>query len=951
MYTSSQSFAPMSRLMWKEYRAQRALWLAVCAFGVVPQVLFRLTLRHPADHVFAIWMMVLVMPIMFVIGSMAILFAGEREDRTDDWLRQMSVSPLWLLLAKWSFCVTATVALMAGLTMSALALAWDVPRFGDEALPAEAVARTAWMFAGLLLWGALGSLLSRRVVTAVPAMGLWWVLTLVVPVVWLPWMFGITYVHPWHERVQQILIATAFVGVGIADAWLGWRWCHGRHVDARVFDDGYAAFSQWLNRVWGRIPVRSRIPAGIEFDNAWRREWQRLIWQERHRESYQRKLLYLGCLISLLLARTSMFSGDLLSGVMPLVVLFPMTLAILGFRYDGEGQPLRFLANRGVSPHAIWLAKHVVWFPRAIWMPLTVWIVACVVQAVAPRVGFAGQNELLRVSAAAWEHLDVVLWYIALSYGCGHLAALCLRRVILGVVAAVALNLLAAAWMGLNMAFQVPIWWSVGGATVWVYGLSWWLAPYALSDRRELIQPWRLAAATLAPPLMLVTAFGLWRAFEIPGFQRSPDAVVYEAQVETGIQAARNAENAVLLRFESEINGSTSLRAIEQSDELKALNPDQRKLAARDLFWKLNEAKVDQIAELANHHHLHLGFGRQAVVGEWLLRDAGRLRTDEGRLDEALANYCAALRLAGMIDPADRGQAAELQLHILQQIVEWGNHPNQTAESLNAAAYRVYTELQAFPTMRESLCAQFARDRADLDDVFANGVNYEVPKDQRGLTVADILRLLPWERARAYRLLEQRLIDRDIKASDIAELLNRPGVDLSRVMELDNAPKRPNSLPEILLSNRAEPAGSLQRAMIEREVEVRETVLALLLLAWKKEHQEWPESLEQLLARNATAQRFPVSIAIDPWSGQYFEYHGNLRLVNDSTQTVELLATAGEDDVRSVPYRTAASGTIVASTSWRGEKRDPSLDNRLKLFLKAGRLELSPQPGLVTAGP
>jgi hypothetical protein len=49
MYTSSQSFAPMSRLMWKEYRAQRALWLAVCAFGVVPQVLFRLTLRHPAD--------------------------------------------------------------------------------------------------------------------------------------------------------------------------------------------------------------------------------------------------------------------------------------------------------------------------------------------------------------------------------------------------------------------------------------------------------------------------------------------------------------------------------------------------------------------------------------------------------------------------------------------------------------------------------------------------------------------------------------------------------------------------------------------------------------------------------------------------------------------------------------------------------------------------------------
>ena len=48
MNSSSQSFAPVSRLLWKEYRVQRAFWLAMLLFGMVPQFLIRMIL--PADQ-------------------------------------------------------------------------------------------------------------------------------------------------------------------------------------------------------------------------------------------------------------------------------------------------------------------------------------------------------------------------------------------------------------------------------------------------------------------------------------------------------------------------------------------------------------------------------------------------------------------------------------------------------------------------------------------------------------------------------------------------------------------------------------------------------------------------------------------------------------------------------------------------------------------------------------
>src|SRR5882757_7925359 len=97
----SDAVAPLSRLLWKEYRAQRSLWLAMLVLGVVPQILLRLTIGEAAPRVGLVWITVGVLPFLFVIGSTAILFAGEREERTVDWLLNLAAPPQWTLLAKW----------------------------------------------------------------------------------------------------------------------------------------------------------------------------------------------------------------------------------------------------------------------------------------------------------------------------------------------------------------------------------------------------------------------------------------------------------------------------------------------------------------------------------------------------------------------------------------------------------------------------------------------------------------------------------------------------------------------------------------------------------------------------------------------------------------------------------------------------------------------------------
>ena len=218
----------------------------------------------------------------------------------------------------------------------------------------------------------------------------------------------------------------------------------------------------------------SRVLARVESEFSGWRVWQRLVWQERHRESLHRLLLAVVCAVAVMLPLFSLFQRDSITfAIIGLIAILPVSMGVLGFRFDVQGQQLRFLANRGVSPLAIWLAKHAVWLPRACWIPVVCWGVAWLAEWMLIPGAFdtsileqnylrEGRHHVMFVTGKWLPHWQTVMWFILLSYGAGQLASLLLRRFVLA--AAVSLMLLGvlSGWLALMVHLEVPLWWSSG---------------------------------------------------------------------------------------------------------------------------------------------------------------------------------------------------------------------------------------------------------------------------------------------------------------------------------------------------------------------------------------------------------------------------------------------------------------------------------------------------------
>src|SRR5579871_187233 len=192
MNASSLVLAPVGRLLWKEYRAQRLLWGVLLGFGIGLQVLFRIAFSEEArlggteaGLVGSLAVMGFVIALVFAAASAAISFAGEREDRTCDWLLQMACNPGWMLIAKCGFLVTASLLQALILITNALMLV----NLGSHRPEGIDVPRLSLVFVGVVVWSILGSLLSRRVVASIPTMFFCWFLTMLGPIICVPWLF------------------------------------------------------------------------------------------------------------------------------------------------------------------------------------------------------------------------------------------------------------------------------------------------------------------------------------------------------------------------------------------------------------------------------------------------------------------------------------------------------------------------------------------------------------------------------------------------------------------------------------------------------------------------------------------------------------------------------------------------------------------------------------------
>src|SRR5262245_19917948 len=118
------------RIVWKEFRAQFGLWVALFLGAIILQV-GAILINHatPALHVATV---VIVLTACFVVASLSMLFAGETEDGTRDWLRQLPIRPGVLVGAKLAFALLATLLFLAASSATAfLAIRLSVRTVGD----------------------------------------------------------------------------------------------------------------------------------------------------------------------------------------------------------------------------------------------------------------------------------------------------------------------------------------------------------------------------------------------------------------------------------------------------------------------------------------------------------------------------------------------------------------------------------------------------------------------------------------------------------------------------------------------------------------------------------------------------------------------------------------------------------------------------------------------------
>lgn len=356
---------PFGRIFWKEYRVHRALWFSCLAIGCLMQLLMWCFLvRSPNQTVEVFQVFVVIIPLMYAVGCGALLFAGEREDRTSEWLVNLAAPPAPTLFAKFAFGISSTVALQLAMEIvSRLVLVGTPDSSGSHRIfypmPYGPV---------ILAWTILGSLRSRQVMKSFLTMLLFVFLSSAcMPILMLGFRFF--FGTPLDPLVMFLFASVTILLVVIAaDIGLGWRWCEGRYFDGVTLGALFERDDRFADVLPGKTKTSSRVPVRTEYEQPWRRTWERLVWQERHRASMI-WVLIVCCLAGAATGSIPSESGSINSinhlGIQGLISLIAFGVGLAGFRSDAQFQQPRFLVSRGISPAAVWLAKHFVWFPRA----------------------------------------------------------------------------------------------------------------------------------------------------------------------------------------------------------------------------------------------------------------------------------------------------------------------------------------------------------------------------------------------------------------------------------------------------------------------------------------------------------------------------------------------------------------------------------------------------------
>ena len=448
-----------TRVLWKEFRAQSHVWLALTIGILLLQFLITSVMllsesRIGNDHVQAMLAVTIVVGVCHSAASCAILFAGEREDETALFLRTFPIPRASLLGGKLTYVVLSGLAMLAvGIAMALTIAALNGSGTGPLLPNAGIIARS---LIGAAAWGLLFSLLLDRVINALGFA----IIAEFATVAVTGNLFG--------DGTRDVAYWTIVLAVLGLDLGLAARWAAGANF----------SLSETLsNRTAGRAARRSRWLGLLQRLAARGMPASRatgvLLWRELR--SIVPFLLGFS-----LLGFLTVVVGMRWEGGIPFNGLFFYLIPIAcGFMAGGSDQgrhTFRFLTDRGVSPYRIWTVKIATWLLAGIALTALFALVDAVANGRPDPYGRRTLNLLAEIrqniqapgseppppgespsveSRVLQRHFIASTWM--LLFVVGQLAAFWHQKPVVGAAVGVGLSFLVSAWQFTLVAGDVPL--------------------------------------------------------------------------------------------------------------------------------------------------------------------------------------------------------------------------------------------------------------------------------------------------------------------------------------------------------------------------------------------------------------------------------------------------------------------------------------------------------------
>jgi hypothetical protein len=897
------SQAIVGRIFWKELRVQRAFWASILGLGAFIQLaptLLGQAYYRSAIEIHWFQSVNILMACCFAMGSTAIAFAGETENRTKSLFQRLPVRTADLLVGKlgWSLVGTYALLLILALTAACWGDAWAGAVSKNASTAQHFDQRVADFWTSLLVplpfvvVGLLCSLALREVLTTVAVGGVATAL-----------FMGAIGSNNWMVALPVLVV------LAVGEAFLVPSWLKDSlpplGVRLRRFARSQTAPGH------STLSVRSSIP--------WRRASSSLLWKEWRQAAWLTGTFALaGALLMFLCAMAKSWEWrgaygaeswravqewQLISVCMTTVPLF---FGIAAGRADRRDGAYRLLAHRGVSPSAYWVTKHAVWLGLSI--ATTAWFVAWE----RLMAGFKAPGEWDRGSLWAFAHeaaketflvdpagfaasLAILLFATVLLYALGNLLSLAIpsamTSVVLGLIGWVAI---AVVWL-LVTEFQIPFWWTILLFPP-IFLLTGWLRTrYWLIDRNSLAAWSRVAASLVVPLFVICCAVAVFRVVQIPAASlplelQSPEQKAVETvplQQSLFVDAVKSLTGPT-----PRSTGDPNLRTVADGWEFAdAAIRDWVAANKRSLTLALEAARQQRgdfpDFEWAAREHGNLS-GEGVIDLMRLLLDSARKLESEDKLEEALQTYVAVLRLgddlkrSNRLHPiwrnAPRGAA-------LEAMDRWAAHSKQTPELIKRAISQFQQFDEDAPSEVPAILSGWRIERDIFrTDVWRGGNRNE---ETRSAAETGFVRWgLPWELLRLQRL-QDVMFSTALNGMQVVErqLRDRGFVD-AELIDFDRRHPPWKWERTTLGPPYDSPSGGdwmmIPTWRVNQAATARMHFLVWAACDYRRVHQKLPATLSDL------DPTYFSWVPIDPWTGRNFLWEPNGLPARLDFQTVHL---------------------------------------------------------------